>query len=78
MMQAGTDPETGHYACDGITRNARQCKREASKHFETRDGRCIAHYCPQHAAGAGPTRLLRPFAWEYDRVLTYRGEGVTV
>jgi hypothetical protein len=59
------------YACDGITRNARRCKRSADRHYETAQGVCVAHYCAQHAAGAGPTRLLRPFAWEYDQVRVY-------
>jgi hypothetical protein len=59
------------YDCDGVTLRGRACNRRASWHFETREGLCVKHYCTQHAHGGGPTRLLRPLAWEYDKVRRY-------
>ena len=62
------------YRCDGVTRSARQCRKPATEHFE-RAGQCVAHYCPQHARGAGAMRLLRPMPWEYETVSHYGKDG---
>jgi hypothetical protein len=80
----GADAEHVRYGCDAITRNARSCRRPATRHFERFDGagdrcgtgaECIAHYCAQHANGGGIMRLLLPAPWEYNVVRTYGGAG---
>ncbi len=67
MISAKT--ATYRFRCEGVTGRARQCRREATRHFE-RSGACVRHYCAQHARGGGVMSLLLPRPWEYDTVTT--------
>lgn len=71
MSTTGTLRKDGTYGCDGITTRAAHCERQATQHFERADGTCAAHYCRQHARGAGVMRMLLPRPWEYDTVRSY-------
>ena len=55
----------------GITRNARDCKRPARYHLIRANGTCAKHYCGAHAEGKGVMKYLRPAPWEYDHVESY-------
>lgn len=53
--------------CNGVTRSARRCQRKPTVDYVQKDDTVVAHYCTQHANGAGVMRLLLPYAWEFDR-----------
>jgi len=51
--------------CYGTTTKGRACTRRPTVDY-LKDGLVVAHYCTQHAHGAGVMRLLLPLPWEYD------------
>jgi hypothetical protein len=59
--------------CEGITASARQCQKAANRFYLDSDDQVIRAYCAQHSNGHGPNRMLRPYMWEYSRIVDVNG-----
>lgn len=61
--------------CTMPTASLRPCSRPARYAYWRGEGtsespvREIATYCAQHYRAGGHSRILRPRAWEYDRII---------